>query len=191
MIVVTNRRLCTENFFVRLEKIARARPYAIILREKDLTEKEYFSLAEKTLEICKKHNIYCILHNFTSVAEQLGAQCFHAPFPLAFSAGRKNFELFGVSCHSAAEAVQAQKSGAKYVTAGHIFQTDCKKGVPARGLEFLREVAGAVDIPVYAIGGITPQNYASVLSAGAAGACVMSGAMTCPDPEKYLGEFGI
>ena len=46
----------------------------------------------------------------------------------------------GVSIHSAEEAKEAVSLGASYLTAGHIFTTDCKKGVPARGLEFLKEV---------------------------------------------------
>ena len=40
------------------------------------------------------------------------------------------------------------------MTAGHVYVTDCKKGLPPRGLEFLKEVCTKVTIPVYAIGGI-------------------------------------
>lgn len=64
--------------------------------------------------------------------------------------------------------------GACYVIAGHIFSTDCKKGVPPRGLAFLREVTNSVSIPVYAIGGITVENSGEVFAAGAAGVCMMS-----------------
>ena len=68
--------------------------------------------------------------------------------------------------------------GASYVTGGHIFATDCKKGVPPRGLDFLKAVCSSVNIPVYAIGGINGDNINSVLNAGASGACIMSGLMT-------------
>ena len=47
----------------------------------------------------------------------------------------------------------------------------------------------STSIPVYAIGGISAGNIAYVRGAGAAGACVMSGAMTCPDIENYLGDL--
>lgn len=50
----------------------------------------------------------------------------------------KEFETVGVSVHSADEAVLAEKMGATYVTAGHIFATDCKKGLEPRGIEFLK-----------------------------------------------------
>ena len=50
-------------------------------------------------------------------------------------------------------------------------------------------VCRSVKIPVYAIGGISPENIAAVRAAGAKGACVMSGAMTCEDPAAFLASF--
>lgn len=73
--------------------------------------------------------------------------------------------------------------GATYITAGHIFATDCKKGVPPRGLDFLSSVCSFVNIPVYAIGGISPVNAQKAIDAGAEGVCIMSGLMTCKSPE--------
>ena len=65
--------------------------------------------------------------------------------------------------------------------AGHIYATDCKKGLPPRGLEFLEEICRSVSLPVYAIGGIRldRKQIEKTLAAGARGVCVMSGAMTC------------
>ena len=87
------------------------------------------------------------------------------------------------------EAAEAQSLGATYITAGHVFPTDCKKGLAPRGLDFLKKTCAAVGIPVYAIGGVCSGNYSLVRSAGAAGACVMSGLMTCEDPAGYLERF--
>ena len=94
--------------------------------------------------------------------------------------------MIGVSCHSAEEAETAEKHGATYISAGHIFDTDCKRGVPGRGLAFLEATCKAVSVPVYAIGGISPENIDAVRAAGAAGACIMSGLMRCEDPAGYL-----
>ena len=63
---------------------------------------------------------------------------------------------------------------AAYLTAGHIFQTDCKMGVPPRGIRFLEEICENVSIPVFAIGGVKPGNLHQVQGAKAAGACMMS-----------------
>ena len=96
------------------------------------------------------------------------------------------FAHIGTSVHSVAEALAAQNAGATCLTAGHIFDTDCKKGLPGRGLDFLRSVCQQVSIPVYAIGGIDSGNIGAVRGAGAAGACVMSGLMRCGDPGACL-----
>ena len=70
--------------------------------------------------------------------------------------------------------MRAEALGATYLTASHIFPTDCKKGVPPKGLDFLKEVVEAVHIPVYALGGITKDRTDDVMSTGAAGYCMMS-----------------
>ena len=81
--------------------------------------------------------------------------------------------------HSVSEAVEAEKLGVSYLTAGHIYVTDCKKGLPPRGLPFLQNVCQAVQIPVYGIGGIKidEAQLHELKNAGAAGGCVMSGMM--------------
>ena len=71
----------------------------------------------------------------------------------------------------------------KYETlhlAGHIFATDCKKDLPPRGLEFLKEVCNSVTIPVYAIGGIKLSDVQmdEIIKCGAKGGCIMSGMMS-------------
>ena len=58
------------------------------------------------------------------------------------------FTTIGVSVHAANEALEAQSLGATYLTAGHIYATDCKKGLPPRGTAFLREICQTVSIPV-------------------------------------------
>ena len=94
-----------------------------------------------------------------------------------------------MSCHSLDDVVAAQEGGCSYVTLGHIFATDCKKGLPERGLDFLTDVCRHASVPVYAIGGIDKDNIARVRDAGASGACIMSGFMTCPDPKAYWEEL--
>lgn len=90
---------------------------------------------------------------------------------------RTGMKMIGASIHSVTEALEAQQLGASYVTAGHVFATDCKKGVPGRGLTFLKKVCEAVSIPVYALGGMNEGNLKLVMKMGAAGSCMMSGFM--------------
>lgn len=78
--------------------------------------------------------------------------------------------LIGRSCHSLEEALAAERDGAAYVFFGPVFATPSKlRFGPPQGLDRLREVCRALRIPVLAIGGITLENLASCLQAGAAG----------------------
>jgi len=192
IVCVTNRGLCRGDFTAQLARIATAQPRAVILREKDLTPEEYKALAEQAVRICAEYGVKCILHSFADIAAELGADSIHLPLHILCGLPdgmKRRFRIIGASCHSVGDALEAQRQGAAYITAGHVFATDCKKGLPPRGLDFLREVCAAVSIPVYAIGGISAGNYGSVRSAGAAGACIMSGLMTADDPKEYLQRF--
>lgn len=189
LICITNRKLCSNNFLDQIEMIASAHPKAIVLREKDLSEKEYEQLARQVMQICQKHGTQCILHSFSNVAIAFGAVAVHMPLPLLQKMTpqeKSHFQIIGASCHSLEEAKEAQDLGCTYITAGHIFLTDCKKGLPGRGLSFLEEICKAVRIPVYAIGGISSQNMESVRKTGAAGACIMSGFMRCKTVEEIM-----
>lgn len=189
IIVVTNRHLCRDDFLLRMEKIAQAHPAGIILREKDMEQEQYKKLAASVQNICKKQGTLCILHNFVEIAEDLEATAIHLPLPVLRKLSKEKKEKFtvlGASCHSVEDAREAEALGCTYITAGHIFETNCKKGLPGRGILFLREVCQSISIPVYAIGGISAGNIQEIRTTGAAGACVMSGSMVCEDVTEYL-----
>ena len=166
LIAVTNRHLCSRPFTEQITRVCKLHPKALILREKDLPEEEYFSLARQVKEICEQFKVPFILH---------------LPLPLLLENPKvvSDFHAVGTSIHSVSEAVEAEKLGTSYLTAGHIYVTDCKKGLPPRGLPFLQNVCQAVQIPVYGIGGIKidETQLHELKNAGAAGGCVMSGMM--------------
>lgn len=186
IIAVTNRHLCPADFLDVIRRLSESDVESILLREKDLSQEEYTRLAEAVLDICrgKKH---CILHTYIETARILHHPYIHLPLKTLASLKEEKpeqlsfFHKIGASVHSREEAVQAWKAGADYLTAGHVFATDCKKGVPPRGLSYINEVSGAVPIPVYGIGGITRGNMDQVIQAGAKGVCIMSGMMNGRD----------
>lgn len=200
ILAISNRHLCERPFEEQIKRICDWHPDALVLREKDLPEEEYKALAENVLDICKSHDVPCILHTYWKTALELGHDAIHLPLPLlrALSAESQNqkvstinvpidntafhltdFRKIGTSVHSVEDAIEARRLGATYVTAGHIFTTDCKKGLPPRGLDFLKNVCDAVTIPVYGIGGIKfdPQQWSDLKNQGACGGCIMSGMM--------------
>lgn len=133
ILCVTDRTLCPEHFLSQISRIAAAGPAGVILREKDLCESAYRALAAQVLSLCRQHQVPCILHTFPSAARALGATALHLPLPLLRAMPKEEraaFSSLGTSCHSVAEALEAQALGATYLLAGHIFDTSCKPGLP-------------------------------------------------------------
>lgn len=189
IICVTDRKLCREPFLERVERIAEEHPAALILREKDIGEEAYARMAEDVLRICRAYGVKGILHSHPALAEKLGADGLHMPLPLLCQMTeeeRKRFCILGASCHSTEEAWEAEALGCTYVTAGHVFVTDCKPGLQPRGVEFLRDLCRNVSVPVYGIGGILPGNIRKVREAGAAGACVRGPMMEHEHPKELF-----
>lgn len=177
VISISNRKLCTDDFLSRLESISNSGVDSIYLREKDLSQEEYQKLAKKVLEICNNCDIYIV--KYIDVAKTLGCDSIHLSFK-NFLSNYNDLQCFknvSVSVHSVSEAIESQSLGATRLITGHIFATDCKKNLAPRGLEYLKDICNIVNVPVYAIGGITPQNVNEIAYCGADGICVMSSLM--------------
>lgn len=187
VIAVTNRKLSQRPFLEQIKRVCQLRPEAIILREKDLSETEYAKLAEEVYNITTSYDVRLIIHTYINVARELGINTVHMSLhnmreyrkEFIDNVNKINNIKTGCSIHSVEEAVEARNTGASYITAGHVYATDCKKGLAPRGLDFLKNVCDSVDIPVYAIGGINIDDgrREEVKKYGAAGSCIMSGMM--------------
>lgn len=191
LICVTHRKLCREPFLTRLERIASQHPYCIVLREKDLSKSEYEALARDCLVMCKRYDVPLHVNTHIDIARRIGCDGIHLPFQLLMQHKDhlQDFTRVGVSLHSPEEAAQLTGTPATYVQAGHIFPTDCKAGISPRGISFLRKVCEATSLPVFGIGGITAERYPAIIQAGAVGACIMSGLMTCGQVEETMHPF--
>ena len=183
-IVITNRALVQGDFFKQMQKVIQLHPHAVILREKDLSDEDYEVLAEKLLSLCKEEKVDCFLHSRISVAYRLGCKRIHLSIPSLeamdeekYSQLKKEFQEISVSCHSMEDVEMAVKNGATQIILGTIFETECKKGLKGKGLDFVREICKACPVPMYAIGGINMERLQMVMEAGAAGGCMMSGFM--------------
>ena len=189
LVCVTCQAQCAEPLDVRIARIVAARPAAVILREKTLTPDALKALAARIAGVCTAGNVPFVFNGPLEVACALGCTAVHVPLPVLRAAPRdvrRHFVNLGASVHSPEEAREAVALGATRLIAGHVFATECKAGLAPRGLSFLRAVCAAVDVPVYAIGGMAPDVLAGVREAGAAGACIMSGLMRAADPAALL-----
>lgn len=194
IVCVSQKSVCIEDYFLRVEKIFRAEPFAFILREKELDAEEYGKLALAVRDIARKYSGNLFLNgNFSLACElSLGTQLSFQTYKLL----EESPVPVGVSVHSAEEAeyivVTPKKIPVSHIIAGHIFATDCKKGLEPRGLEFLSDVCRVVGgkYPVFGIGGITPERMPLLYEAGADGGAVMSSCMKEKDVESLFEAFG-
>lgn len=197
-ICITNRRLvcdklnisdydgeeaCNE-LLLQITKVCEAGADVIVLREKDLDACTYETLAKGAIDICERYDVLLVLHTFVDVAKRLNYPHIHvsyaqfckmvAALEQADARNAFHFETIGVSTHTAEEAKQAGAQGASYVTISPIYETTCKPGAKAKGLDFLAEAVHNAGIPVYALGGVNESRIDECISHGAAGVCMMS-----------------
>ena len=97
--------------------------------------------------------------------------------------------LIGYSAHSGNEARDAAAAGASYVTLSPIYQTGSKPGAAGRGCAWLARELQEVEIPVLALGGLTPERTGQVLEAGAWGVAAVSAIGAAPDVGAAVREF--
>ena len=91
--------------------------------------------------------------------------------------------LVGVSTHTLAQARPAAADGADYIGVGPMFATATKDAGPVAGPQLLRQVAAEVPLPHVAIGGITADNVAQLVAAGARRVAVCSAVIAAADPQ--------
>ncbi|MDR1140734.1 MAG: thiamine phosphate synthase [Planctomycetaceae bacterium] len=97
--------------------------------------------------------------------------------------------LVGVSTHCIEQARQAVLDGADYIGAGPVFETPTKEFTEIAGIHYLQEVVAEIQIPVFAIGGITAENLDTVLATGIKRIAVSSLLLQASDPQKTATEL--
>ena len=159
------------------------------LREKDLTPEERRVLLGELVPLGRRFGAVVTAHEDIEAVAAIGADGVHVPGggnPDAVRA-RLPGALIGASAHSADEAAALLRAGADYVTVSPVFMTASKPGYgPALGLEALASVAARSPGPVVALGGITPENAAQCVAAGARGVAVMGEIMRSADPRAIV-----
>ncbi len=152
-------------------RVARQGTTLIQLREKDLPARELFALAQAAQARLAGTGGKLLINDRWDIALAVGAAGVHLPatgVPVAAvrRAAPAGF-LITRSCHSPAEAAAAARDGADFCLLAPIFPTPSKPGAVPLGIEALR--AAAAHARVLALGGVTEENIATCLAAGAAG----------------------
>ena len=176
-----------------VSKITVHLPVIIQLREKHLTAKALYELALTVVNhMHGRRSLLCINERF-DIALASGADGVHFPensCPLAKAHAASPGMVVGKSTHSLKQALSADADGADYLIFGPVFETPMKKRYgPPMGLDKLDEVCRSTSVPVYAIGGITPQNTRRCLEHGAYGVAAMSVFYTEDNLNRTLDNF--
>jgi thiamine-phosphate pyrophosphorylase len=186
--VVTDRQL-TGGRPLRLvvEAALRGGTRAVQLREKDLPPRELYPLALEMRQLTQTYGARLLINDRVDVALAVNADGVHlTTTSLPASIARQVLgpgRLIGVSTHTLAEAHAAAEEGADFLVFGPVFFTPSKApyGQPV-GVDALRAVRAAVELPILAIGGIKKANLDQVIGAGADGIAVISAIISADDP---------
>jgi len=185
--VITDAKLSRGRSHLEVAQAAIEGGASIIqFREKEMTTRELVETARRLKELTEEKGVPFIVNDRLDVALAVEADGVHVgqdDMPAALArqliGPRK---ILGVSASTVEEALQAEKNGADYVSASPVFTTPTKPDTPPpTGLEGLRAIVEAVNLPVIAIGGINEKNAAEVMEAGAQGVAVISAVVSPPD----------
>lgn len=188
--LVTDRnQTAGRDLFWILEQALDGGVKAIQLREKDLSGRDLFSLAERSHKLCRAYDAALFINDRVDVAmavDAAGVQLSKASLPVVTArALLRPQKIIGVSTHSLQEAKEAEQAGADFVLFGPIYFTPSKAtyGAP-QGLPALKTIVANISLPVYAIGGIKPENIDSTKKLGVRGVALISAIVSAENPKE-------
>lgn len=162
-------------------------------RDKTTDHARRRSEASALLELCTRHGIPLVINDDVALARAIGAHGVHlGEHDGSLTAARSQLGLdaiIGVSCYdSVTLAQQAAELGASYVAFGAFFASPTKPLARRASIELLRQSA-ALGLPRVAIGGITPDNGAALVEAGADYLAVISAVFGSADVRASAQRF--
>lgn len=150
--------------------------------------------AAALLELCRSTSVPLIINDDVALARLIGADGVHLGKDDALLAQARaalgQEAIIGVSCYNSLEhALQARDAGADYVAFGSFFPSSTKPAAVRAGPDLLRAARSRIDLPIVAIGGITPENGARLIEAGADLLAVIHGVFGVPDSEHAARSY--
>lgn len=144
------------------------------LRMKELSTRDLLALARRVRGICDERDCLLLINDRADIAVLSGAHGVHLGAEDLDPREARHLGselLIGVTARNTTDAISAQEAGADYLGCGSVYPSQTKPGLHVIGAPGIRTISAAVQIPVVGIGGITLDNAAQVLHAGALGVC--------------------
>lgn len=169
-----------------LQALTETSNVVVQVRDKDLADSEALLRAQAIVDVCQATSTICIINDRPDIAAEVGAHGVHVgASDSSVTEARSHIGdgLVGVTCRNLTQAKQAVREGANYLGVGPVFPTKSKVGLPEPlGQETLAAIVRSVPVPVYAIGGITPERAADAINAGAHGVAAIAALFSADSP---------
>jgi thiamine-phosphate pyrophosphorylase len=155
------------------------------LRLKDVSGRDFLAAARSIADMCRRRGAMLIVNDRVDIAMLANAHGVHlGQEDLPLEAARRiagQDMIIGISTHTIEQARTAERSGADYIGFGPMYAGGLKHIAAGQGLDRLREIRSAVQIPIVAIGGITEAHVPEVLAAGADAVAIITDVVNSPD----------
>jgi thiazole tautomerase (transcriptional regulator TenI) len=192
--VTTDDIVARPDFLLRARDLMRALGPrgAVHLRAPRMLGKPLFELAEALVILGQSTGAWLVVNDRVDVALSAGARGVQltSRSMRAIDAHRIAPDLaVGASVHSVEDAIDAEHGGARWLVAGHVFETASHPGVSARGTPFLAALSRAVRTPIVAIGGVLPEHVPLLRTSGAHGIAAIRGLWDERNAERAAGRY--
>jgi thiamine-phosphate pyrophosphorylase len=190
-IVTADDVLASPDFLEQAQLLLRsgAERIALHLRGPGASARTLYELALELVKTAHAGGALLIVNDRVDIALAAGAdgvQLGSRSLPSADVRAVWTTGIIGASVHSSEEAAPAERSGTDFIVLGTIYETASHPGFKGAGPALVRAVAGAVSIPVVAIGGITPERVSALVESGARGMAVKSAIWAGADPAERM-----
>lgn len=193
--LVTDRGLACGRSTLEIVKAAvQGGVTCVQLRDKECSTLDFIEQARTVKDFLKARGVPLVINDRVDVALAVEADGVHlgqTDMPLEIAKKILGSSMFiGISAESLEDALEAEKGGADYLGVSPIYATPTKTDTaPALGLEGLRDIRKAVNIPLVGIGGLNPGNAPAVIRNGADGVAVVSAIVAADDPGQAAAEL--
>ena len=182
-----------DEFMRRVEAALQGGVTILQIREKNKGTRAYIDLAEKVHAVTLQYGVPLIIDDRVDVALAVDAEGVHlGAEDMTVAAARKILgenKIIGATAKTVPWAMDEAAQGADYLGVGAIYPTTTKVKTVLTSTDTLREICGAVSIPVNAIGGLNRDNIDVLAGIPVAGICAVSAIMKAEDPKKAAEEL--
>lgn len=179
----------SDNMLSQVEKALQGGIKIVQLREKNALGDEFLTKAKALRELTRRYGALFIVNDRADIAILSDADGLHIgqeDMPIAEARKLIGSRIIGVSTHKIEEARKAAADGADYIGMGPVYATPTKEGRVPVGLDYIRQVMKEIDIPAYAIGGISLDNIDEVKNTGATRFAVVREIMRAGNPDEVV-----